>query len=111
MLAAMQGIVQKIEQQEGYDKARPLIGDWPGREGQSEGRLQLRPKAVRRREDEGGEDGIEEPDADIAEPPPQRRKLSLPARPTEFPQGDGKQAANEHDGGQGRLPVASNTAS
>ena len=106
MLAAMHGVLQQVEQQEGRRKAQPQIGDRPGRQSHAECGLELRPEGVRRREGKGGEDDIEEPDADIAEPPPQRRKLPPPPRPAEFYQGDGEQAAdNDAESYQRRLPL------
>jgi hypothetical protein len=55
--------------------------DRPSKQTHAKYCLELRPKRVRRREGEGSENDVEEPDADIAEPPTQRRKLSLPSRP------------------------------
>ncbi len=43
-------------------------------------------KVSGRRKDKGGEDDIEQPDAEIAEPPPQGRKLPPPSRPAVVPQ-------------------------
>jgi hypothetical protein len=101
----MHGVLEKIEQQEGRHKAQPLIGDRPGGQGHTEGCFELRPKGVRRREGEGGEDYIEEPDAEIAKPPPYRRKLTPPSRPAEFPNRDGEQATNNYDEGQLHLLI------
>jgi hypothetical protein len=62
--------------------------------------LQLGPKGVRRRKDEGGKDQIKDPDPEIAEPPPERRKLAPPSRPAELPDPDEDQAAYEYYEGQ-----------
>src|SRR6266478_8567581 len=85
VLTAMRRVIQEIEQQESRDKAPPLIGYWPGGQSHAKHCLELRPEDVGRREGEGGKDDIQEPDAKIAESPPQRRKLPLPSRPAEFP--------------------------
>jgi hypothetical protein len=85
VLAAMHGVIQKIEQQKGRHIAQPSIGNRPSGQSQAKSSLELRPEGVRRREGEGGEDDIQKPNTDIAEPPPQRRKLPLPSRPAEFP--------------------------
>ena len=85
VLTAMHGVVQKIEQQESRHKARPSIGNRPSGQGQAKSCLELLPEGVRWREGECGEDDIEEPNTDIAEPPPQRRKLPPPSRTAEFP--------------------------
>ena len=112
VLTAMRGVIQKVEQQKGRDKARPLIADRPGRAKSRQDGLELRPESVRRREDEGGEDDIEEPDADIAEPPPQRRKLPPPSRPAQLRERDEKEAADSDDESyQRRLLARSNAAS
>jgi hypothetical protein len=103
MLTAMHGVLEKIEQQEGRNKAQPLVGDRPGGQSHTESCPKLRPKGVRRREGEGDKDNIEEPDAEIAEPPPQRRELPLPSRSAEFPNRDGEQTANDYDKGQMHL--------
>ena len=58
MLTAMYRVHQKIEEQKSRDKTHPLIGDRPGRQGDAEGGLELRPKGVRRREGEAGEDRL-----------------------------------------------------
>jgi hypothetical protein len=100
VLTAMHGILQQVEQQESRHKARPLISDWPGGQSHAKCRLKLRLEGVPRRESEAGEDNIQEPDAEIAEPPLQRRKLATPPWPAEFPQGGGEQAAKEHNEGQ-----------
>jgi hypothetical protein len=81
----MHGVVHKIEQQKGRHKARPSIGNGPRGQSHAKCCLELRPEGVRRREGEGGENDIQKPNTDIAEPPPQRRKLPLPSRPAEFP--------------------------
>src|SRR6266851_1596906 len=85
VLTAMHGIAQQIEQQKSRHTARPLIAHYPGGESDAKCSLELRPKRVRRRKREGGEDDIEEPDPEIAEAPPPRRKLPLPPRSAEFP--------------------------
>jgi hypothetical protein len=59
--------------------------------------LQLGPKGVRRRKDEGGKDQIKYPDPEIAEPPPQCGKFPLPSRPAEFASRDKDQAAYHYD--------------
>jgi len=93
MLAAMHEISEKIEQQKGCNKAGPSLGDGPGGQRDAQCSLELRPEGVRRRKGEGGENNIQEPDADVPEPPPQRRKLPLPSRPAELPDPDEDQAA------------------
>ena len=93
VLAAMHEITQKVEQQEGCNKARPALGDGPGGQSDPQHSLELRPEGVCRRKDEGGKDQIKDPDPEIAEPPPERRKLSPPPRPAEFPSRDNDQAA------------------
>jgi hypothetical protein len=88
VLAAMHEITQKIEQQERCDKAPPSIGDRPGGQSDAERSLELRPKSIRRRKDEGSKDQIKDPDPEIAKPPPQRRELTPPSRPAELPDPD-----------------------
>lgn len=105
MLAAMHGVLQKIEQQEGRHKAYPLVSNWPRWQSHAKRGLELRPEDPRRREGKGGDDDIEEPDPNIAEAPAQCRKFAATARPAQFSQRDDNQAA-ENDGQacQGSLP-------
>jgi hypothetical protein len=92
--------MQKIKEQEGRYKARPLIGDRPGGQSHAKCRLELRPKGIRRRKGESGKNNIQEPDPDIAEPPPQRRKLPPPPRPAKFPPRYQEQTAKYNDEAQ-----------
>ena len=96
----MHEITQKVEQQEACYKAGQSAGDGPGGESDPQRCLELRPENVRRRKDEGSKDQIKDPDPEIAEPPPQRRKLSPPSRPAEFPGPDKDQSAYQYDEGQ-----------
>ena len=108
VLTAMHGVDQKIEQQEARQKARPLIGDRPRGQTHTEGDFELPPEDVGWREDEGGNQDIKKPDADIAKPPPERRKFPLSPRLAEFPQSDSKQAAEDDKSGQSPLrPIVS----
>jgi hypothetical protein len=96
----MHEITQKVKQQEGCNKAGPSLGDGPGGQSDAQLSLELRPEGVRRRKDKGSKDQIEDPDPEIAEPPPQRRELAPPPRPAEFPGRDDDQAAYQYDDGQ-----------
>jgi hypothetical protein len=93
VLAAMHEITQKVEQQEGRNKAGPSFGDGPRGQSDVQLSLELRPKGVRRPKDEGGKDQIKDPEPEIAEPPPQRPELAPPSRPAELPDPDEDQAA------------------
>jgi len=97
MLTAMHGIVHKIKQQKGRDKAQPLLADRPSGQTHAKYRLELRPEGVRWREGESSEDEIEEPDADIAEPPPQRRELTPAPRPAQLRERHEEEAADSDD--------------
>ena len=65
--------------------------------------IELRPEGVRWRKGEGGKDDTKQPNAEIANPPPQRRKLPLASGKAKFPSCDDEQATNDHDEGQGHL--------
>src|SRR5258706_16389189 len=85
VLTAMRGVMQEIEQQKSHHKAQPLLGQWPRGQSHVKCGFKLQPECIRRSESEAGEDDVEEPDAEVAEPPTQRRKFPLPSRPPEFP--------------------------
>ena len=96
----MHEITQKVEQQEGCNKSSPSLGDGPRGQSDVQLSLELRPKGVRRRKDEGGKNQIKDPDPEIAEPPPERRKLAPPSRAAELPGPDEDQAAYQYYEGQ-----------
>jgi hypothetical protein len=85
MLTAMRGVMQEIEQQKRHDKAHPPVCDRPGGQSNAESCFELGPECIRRSKSETGEDNIEEPNAEITEPPLQRRKFPLPPRLANFP--------------------------
>ena len=85
VLAAMHRVLQQVEQQEPSDKPHRRIANRPGGEGQAKSRLELGSEDRRRGEDKRRQHDIQEPDADVAEAPAQRRELPLPPRPAEFP--------------------------
>jgi len=103
VLAAVHEVAQQIEQQEARHKAKPGIGDRPGRKSEARQRLETRPDESRWRNEKGGKNQVQDPEADIAEPAPQSREFSPPPRPAEFPQGDDQQAAEDREGVQRRL--------
>src|SRR5260370_9474448 len=107
----MHEITQKVEQQEGCNKAGPAIGDGPGGQSDAQCSRERGPEGGRRSKDEGSKDQIKDPDPEIAEPPPQRRELSPPSRPAELPERDGEQAADDYRKDQVHLPVCATTAS
>ena len=88
VLAAVHRITQQVEQQKARRKAQHRIGYRPGREPRAENRLEPQPRQPRRFKEKPDEQQIEKPEADIAEPPPQRRKFPPSARLAEFPQRD-----------------------
>src|SRR5262249_41641807 len=94
VLPAVHGIIQKIEQQERRNKARPSVfGNRPRWQSQAQRRLNLRPDGMRLCEDERAEYDVEDPDAEIAEAPLQRRKSPLPSRSAELPPSDQEQTS------------------
>jgi len=103
VLTAVHRVLQKIEQQEACDKAQPLVGDRPRRQRDAKSCLELEAESLRLRKGEAGEDDAEEPNAQIAEPPPQSGKLALPSRPEQFPSSDKNQATEDDSRGQRRL--------
>ena len=112
VLAAMYGVVQKVEQQKGHQEAEPLSSDRPSRQSNAKGRFKLRSEGLRRCEGEAGEDEIEEPHADVAEPPPQRRELPSPPRPAQLRERNKKEASDSDEENYQRCLLArSNTPS
>jgi hypothetical protein len=112
VLTAMHGVIQKVEQQKGHDKAQPLLADRPSGQSHAKYRLELRPEGVRWRKGESGEDEIKEPDADIAEPTPQRRELTPASRLAQLGERHEKEAADSDDERYQRCLLArTNTAS
>src|SRR5438477_10607285 len=98
VLASVHQVMQKVQEQKSRYQAEPHISYRPRGQSHADCGLKLRPKGVRRGERKRGEDNIEEPDANIAEPSPHRRKITPPSWSAEFPPCDQQQAAKDDDG-------------
>lgn len=66
----------------------------------AEQRFQDQARSLRWPEKEGGQDQVDDPKPDIANPALQRRKITPPPRSAQFPRCDQEQAAKDDDGGQ-----------
>src|SRR5207245_6997076 len=108
MLAPVHGVSQKVEQKEGRDKAQRGVGDRPGGQPDAPSCFELQSDGGIRRGEEGGDEQVDDPEPDIADSSPKRGKLPPPPRPTELPQGNPEQAAQDHN--KGHRPTPNSTA-
>jgi hypothetical protein len=97
MLTAMHEIMHQVEKQKTQQEANPDIGNRPRWKMHIENGLDLRSGSLRRLEQKRDEEQVDDPKADVRQPPPQGGKFPPSPRPAIFPSCDNKQTAGDYD--------------